>query len=712
MKLTAVLWTWFVVGIEIDAQHYESYYEEMDVVLVQLQVNVRDRDGNSVKGLKKEDFVVILAGEKQRLEFIEEVSVEKMVASLDGSQPESIPQQARRIFVFFFDLRYSGKNGVLAARNAAREFVMNDLAPTDLVAVFVFKPLDGISMVTNFTSDANHLLIALDTLGLDQSRHVHAGPAGYFLQGMLDDYLGGQGTGESGGSARGAPLAEDHFLEMVEHAVLAEKRNYEREVLQFLGSFNAFAKGLGYLRGRKNLIWFSSGFDSGSLVGVSLEQLAKYAEMARTGDLSRVPTDQLGRGDVQAAATEVVESLQGSGVVLFSIDTSMIEEMSHNKAGLQTLNFFSVDTGGRVFTNQNDLSVPLREIKEITDSYYLLSFYPDAKLKKGEVGRLKVKVDRPRLTVYTNKGLMVEPDFQSMSDLEKQIHISEYIGRDQVIKAIPINVSTVEIPMSKSLVKLSVDVEMEGTYFLNNRAFGKSGSVEVHTFAIDKKTDRVFDSSYFKFLLEPKKVKDTLGRTGLKYFANVFVKPGIYKLKVIVRDMQTGRVGSAIEDVVVDRADAPSAGPIVLSDKPWIMLRQSDEVERQLKAGPLDFSYPFQMGDRRLIPRVHPEVQAEGIAHFFFLLNYRADADPAPLPQVRACIVDDEGNVKLFPQNAVGSEMVELQKPPYLTAAVLTVDLEHMGLEEGASYQLLAEFAVPDGPSLRTTGRFSVASPL
>ena len=694
-------------------QEYDTFYEELDVILYQLQVNVQDKDGNPVKGLTKEDIQIRLSGDLQEIETVEEISLDNIIVQGTVKEAAAVPEQARRIFVLFFDLRYSKKGGIIAARDAAFEFVQTEMLPSDMLGIFVYNPLSGISMVTNFTSDQNHLLDALDTLGLSEMQNTVAGPSGYFLQGLLDDYQNRLQDAQSRavqptsrrGSFKGAAL--DYLLEATEKAALAEKRNYESEVRNFLGAFKAFADGLKYIRGRKNILWFSSGFDSSSLVGVNLAELTKNAERSLYGDIDRVSTDQLGRGDIQNLANQTVKALQGSGSVIFAVDTSRLDGLSGQKSGLQTLNFFSVDTGGRTYTNQNDLLPIMEEIQNITDHYYLVSFYPKVKKEKpGKIHNLKVKIDKPGVKIFANKGVLLDVDFRKMSKLEKQIQLAEFIGRDQEARAIPLEVGVMQTPMNEKLVKNTITVDVTGDYFLDTQKDKRAKRLEIFTFAFTGKTNEIFDQANFQFKLEPQKISEVLKENGVKYIADLFLAPGNYKLKVIARDMDTGKIGSSIQDLNVAGTEIELAGPTLLDQGKWVMLRESEELQARKKLGDLDFSYAYKFQDQDLIPSSNTLVLANQKASFFYLLDHVKDGKPT----AGAVMMGPDNRPIQIPASALQIDYDMPKTNERLARVLLTVDLSQLNLKAGNDYKMLAQFAVPGKLPLRSVSDFKVVA--
>ncbi len=691
-------------------QDYQTYFEEFDVILYQLQVNVRDRDGNHVPGLTKEDFDVRVKGKTQSIETLEEVVVDAWLKDDNVLDP---PERSRRLFVFLFDLRYTSKKGVLASREAAREFVLNDMLPSDLIGVFIYNQLSGVSMVNNFTSDQDQLLTSIDWLGLHAAQNVVPGPSGYFfngeIQGLVNERLGsGASLTEGDGVIGNENDALDHFIEIYEFGRRSEQRVYQREVASFLNSFEKFSDGLRLIRGRKNLVWFSAGFDSRSLTGGTVEELERNQRFIEDGQVYAISGDLFGNATMMYESRQLLEHLQSSGTVIFSVDTSMSGDSAANKPGVQALNMFAVDTGGKAFLNYADLNKPLVKVKELTNDYYLLSFYPDAKYERGEVARLNVRVKgRNDLRVISPKGMLIEPDFEKLTTLEKQIHLSEYLSRDQVVTAIPVSVNALPVPDSGKFVKLSVSVEIRGDYFVGLRDQQKMRDMEIHALVISKEGKVLFDQNYAKFRLEPKEVVAKLRDTGIKYYGNLFVKPGDYRLKVVVRDLANGKVGSNMQDLVIEDDYMPLTGPVLLTEDSWLVFRESVSSQRKRREGIMDYSHPYEMRGVNLVPKARSVIEAEERSNqkFLFLISGEQGSE-GNIPDVKAAVMDKDGNMMPIPAEALAADAEYRGERNSTLAFVLKVDFASMELKSGENYKLMTQFRMKDRSPLRATSEF------
>ncbi len=701
---------------EAAAQQRADIVEKLDVVLRQVQVNVRDRSGAHVSGLGAEDFQIKLNGKTQKIELIEEISID---AAISGAAPS---KDAGRVFIFFFDMRYANKAGILKSRSAVRDFIERDMTELDRIGVFTFEPVNGVNMVLAPTGNRNRLYQAIEWLGLTEGQHLSAAsdrfeqPRALFneVQEELREHITNQQdvapqdeVGRDGAEGDQDILLWqlEHFMDVARQADRVNKQIYERDVMSFLGSFKMFADSLRAVEGRKNLVWFSTGFDSSALAGRSVQELVENSQAAEIGEYYKIDSDQYGTANVQQEAAEVVDMLRGSDTLVFAVDIAQFAEGAAQRKGIQTLNLFANDTGGKVFERHADLAEPLRQIKALTNDYYLISFTPEARLKAGDTGKLKVKVKRPKVDVYAVRGLSLDQRPRLLSPLTAQIQMQEFIEEDRVLTDVPLEMSWLVLPFNDDLAQLNVRVTTPGDYFLGGD--GKPRNIEIFAFAMDKRTDALAGQSAFRFQLEPKRVKDILGETGLKYSGNLFLAPGEYKVKVVARDLTSGKVGSIWRDATVARAGGDGlVGPIVMTDRRWVLMRDN-AAPAKIKALAENFTmaYPFQVGGDSLIPADDSSAPADGAGRFFYLLD--GDFGEKP-PGVAVMLMDANGQTTVIPASAMDGQFQNHQGARKCLAFVLRVDFSTLNVKAGEGYKLFTQFRAQNGKPLRSVAELAL----
>ena len=152
---------WLIAVAFLPAQEIE---EKLSVFLREVRVHVIDGDGNSVKGLKMEDFLVKEGFRQQPLSYFEEVdliSTEPRTSSSENLTNTISHQQDPRYLVLVIDSSNMAKRDFKRFITAGLEFVEHSVRPNDVVKIVQID--EGMEHLTPFTSDVAQLKQGLKT---------------------------------------------------------------------------------------------------------------------------------------------------------------------------------------------------------------------------------------------------------------------------------------------------------------------------------------------------------------------------------------------------------------------------------------------------------------------------------------------------------------------------------------------------------------------
>lgn len=146
-------------------------FEEASRILsVEVPVTVVGKDGQPVRGLAADDFEIFDEEDRQAISAFDVVDLAPTARDPANPTPvdrkiDSLRPSERRHFLLLFDFSYSTPAAILKARLAARQFVVEELHPADLVAVATVSIEQGVRLVVTFTPDRAQLARGIDTLG-------------------------------------------------------------------------------------------------------------------------------------------------------------------------------------------------------------------------------------------------------------------------------------------------------------------------------------------------------------------------------------------------------------------------------------------------------------------------------------------------------------------------------------------------------------------
>ncbi|MEO8501684.1 MAG: VWA domain-containing protein, partial [Vicinamibacteria bacterium] len=286
-----------------------------DVALVQVPVFVSGRGGSAATGLTPKDFIVEEDGKQ-----VDIVSFRFIDTTLADKQEEiKESSAARRRFLFLFDKSFTDPAGLSRAQRAARDFVLHGLAESDLAAVATFDFLRGIRLIANFTEDRRVIEHAIYTLGT-QSLSKISDPLA-----IAGDFQATDLVRERGNDSSETPqeVLTGVLSVLVRQMQGAEEQAYRNRVRILLGSFNELGASLRHVSGRKQILYFSTGFNSSLLAGQDVVEQRRMSESIASGRIWEVDgTLRYGDASFRGEVDEALRSLTRSDSVVHSIDLS------------------------------------------------------------------------------------------------------------------------------------------------------------------------------------------------------------------------------------------------------------------------------------------------------------------------------------------------------------------------------------------------------
>lgn len=627
----------------------------VEVFLIEIPVYVVDKKGNSVLDLKPEDFQIFEDGKEQKIShFVLVQNDSPEIASLARRYPA-----ARRQFFLLFDLSFSSPKGILRAREAGLKFLKDNILSHDLVAVATSSVLQGIQILTNFTSDKAQLIGAVESLGLVPQTQIARGPIGFMFGPVVPSQI--QSHMDEGAKER-AGILEDQLITQAKQIQQARLQDYKGYVQDYVGAFKTLGQTLNIIKGRKHLILFSEGFDIKVLTGKTLKELSDETEAIAADRIavSRADKDRFGDATLRLALTQALQNISASDCLIHTMDVGGLRapgEITDNKdkdlyfsrrRGQDTLHLLAADTGGQAYRNLNNLDKPLAELLNLTNSYYLLGYYPENKKTEGKFRKIKVKVKRSNLEVSYRKGYYEEKPYKDYTDFEKRLQLAELVTKDIHRNDIKAEYFISAFEGTGDIARIPVFLQFSGKQFLEKKR--KQAQLEIYGYAVDS-NGKFRDFFYNPLKININKVKNKLKTHGIKYFDLLLVPPGDYRIKCIIIDSETGETGVISQELSVPRYEDSKlivSSPIFIDKDPgWLSIPGYDPLKPtgRKKGESLPVDYPFLIGKERFFPGILPTYFAHTQGQFLLRIHNLKLHPTAKVPQtdMKFEVIDDYG---------------------------------------------------------------------
>ncbi|QHN04493.1 VWA domain-containing protein [Granulicella sp. WH15] len=516
-----------------DASSAPTFTLKVNSNIVLTNVVVRDKKtGAVVKDLKASDFSIFEDNKPQRIASFDYQNVDEAavlaekntvtgkatIADLLNRNLAASPDQLRdhRLIVMFFDLSSMQPEDIDRAVESAQDYVNKKMQPADLVALVSLST--GLTMDQDFTSDKSLLL--------------HG----------LGKYDGSEGTGFTAGNTSGTTdgTADDTSTFTADDSEYASL-NTDRE----LYAIQTISKSLERVDQRKSMLYFSGGLTRNGIENQASLRAATNA--AAKANLAIYSVDSRGLEALPPVGNASTGSLRGTSAYS---GAAMQNQLNSNFNSQETLATLSADTGGKAFFDSNDFGAAFQQVQHDTEAYYILGFRSTNPARDGRFRHLTIKLNRNDARLEYRPGYYAPVDFQHAKTEDRELQLNEQLRSDLPATDVAVYLQALYFRMEDNRFFVPVSLIVPGSQipFLKNGDKDKAtldviGQVKnAQGIAVGNIRDTV------KLALD---ASQQVQRRNIQYSTGFTLAPGRYHLKFVVRENQTGNMGSFETDLNV-----------------------------------------------------------------------------------------------------------------------------------------------------------------
>ena len=618
--------------------------------LVVINVDIRDKSGKPIEGLKASDFSLteddkaqkIAVFEFQKLES-EPIAPEPLAApapagtvvaavaaakkQITPSAPGQVRYKDRRLMVFFFDFSSMPQEDQLRAQQSALKFLETQITPADMVSIMTFA--NKLQVVEDFTNDREKLVKTIKGFQI------------------------GSGSEFAADGAAGDAATED------DSAFTADETEFNVfNTDRKLSALESAAKMLGSLPEKKALVYFSSGVGKTGLENQS--QLRATTNAAVKANVAFYPIDARGLVATAPAGNASTGSPRGSAIYSGGAQSSARQKNNDQQETLVTL---AGDTGGKALLDNNDLTMGIQQAQKDVSSYYIIGYYSSNGALDGRFRKVKVKMNDSKMASaklnYRN-GYFAGKEFKNFTTSERERQLEEAILLGDPMTELPMALEVNYFKMGKMSYFVPIAMKIPGSAM---ETLKKGGAEKTELDFIGQIRDSknqlagtVRDSISVKLKGDE---SNNLSKKNLQYDSGFTLAPGNYTVKFLARENVSGKMGTFESKFTVPDLNVPSkllhTSSVIWSNQREPMAAAVASVEKSKK---ILAAHPLIQDGPKLVPSITRVYRTNQSLYVYIEVYDPGLTAGTKNPDIMASLSFFQGKVKTFQTEAVHVQSV------------------------------------------------------
>ncbi len=660
MKRSLIVPALFLLLARVEAQQPDF---TSNTSLVIIDVNVRDKSGKVISNLTKNDFTLFEDGKAQTISVFDFQKLEgdtllapvpaikplaerpagattpapapkaAAKAPSDSTAAPIIRYQDRRLVAMLFDFSTMAIPEQNRIQVAALQFIREQMKPADIVAI-MSASTGPLKIVQDFTDDKDRLEEVVKGFQLGQASEL-AGVAGNG---------GDSTTGEDTGTAFNADETEFNVF------------NTDKQ----LATLESAAKMLAGFPEKKALLYFSSGISkSGNDNQAALDAAVNAAKRS---NVAFYPIDA--RGLVASAPSGDASSASSRGTSAFT-GTQMQSGRDSFAASQETLSTLAVDTGGKLFVDDNDLALGMEKARDDIASYYIVGYYSTNIKMDGKYRRVEVKLSKDvQAKLDYRSGYFGQKEFKKFTNTDKEDQLSQALMLGDPVTDLSLTAELDYFRLARDRYFVPFSVKIPGSEIALAKSKGNAqtefdfiGQVrDTH----DKLIAVVRDGIKIKL---SEQTAAQLSAAPLAYDTGFTLPPGKYSFKFLARENETGKMGTyetkfTIPDLAPDQAALKTSSVI------WSNQRQAlnDSLASADNKKKLVESDPLVQDGRKLIPSITHVFRKDQNLYVYLEVYDPGVTGAQAMPSVAATLTFYRGKTKSFESQPIRMDAFALKR--------------------------------------------------
>ncbi len=355
-------------------------------------------------------------------------------------------------------------------------------------------------------------------------------------------YNGTEGTGfGTGGTTGSTDGTADDASSFAADSSEYNDLNTDRE----LYAIQTIAKSLERVDQRKSLLYFSGGLSRNGIENQA--SLRAATNEAVKANMAIYSVDSRGLEALPPVGNAATGSLRGVSAYNGGAVQSQLDS---NFGSQEVLGTLASDTGGKFFSDSNDFGPVFQQVQHDTEAYYILGFRSTDGAKNGAYRKLTIKLNRSDVKLDYRPGYYAAADFRHQKTEDREQVLNDQLHSDLPATDVAVYLQALYFRMADNRFFVPVSLIIPGSQipFLKN---GDRDKANIDVIGEVKNAQGLVVGNIRDTVKLALDAAQQVQRKNIQYSTGFTLAPGRYHLKFVVRENQTGNMGSFETDIQV-----------------------------------------------------------------------------------------------------------------------------------------------------------------
>jgi hypothetical protein len=229
----------------------------------------------------------------------------------------------------------------------------------------------------------------------------------------------------------------------------------------------------------------------------------------------------------------------------------MQSQLNSNFSSQETLGTLASDTGGKLFVDSNDFGPAFQQVQHDTEAYYIIGYESTNPKRDGNYRHLTIKLlNHPDAQLEYRPGYYAPADFQHAKAEDRELALTEQMRSDVPATDVAVYLQALYFRLADGKFYIPMSLVIPGSQ-INAVTVKDKDKATIDILGQVKNAQNITVGQVRQTVPLAVDANQQLQKKNVQYSTGFELAPGKYHVKFVVRENQSGNMGTFETDVTV-----------------------------------------------------------------------------------------------------------------------------------------------------------------